>query len=858
MKEQKLTFGIGANIKGNFTSSFSKASETMINLNSALNKINGIQKQNTTTLQKYMKTISSSSALLKPLKNELKSLSETMESSKSKMQQLEEKIKKGGRGSKSAAREYTKLKNEVHRLQNEYDKKLSNANKIESKIEKEREEVQKLTESYKKNAIALKKVEALKKVHSLANKSGEIGKNISSAGTKIAGAGAIGMGALTPSIYAAIKAESSFADVKKQFDFKDKDDENNFKKKLEDLVTEKKLAVSIPELYAAAAAAGQSGIGKDEAINYVEQGIKTGIAFDVGKDEASKSLFMLKNAFNLTFEKLSNLTDVINMLGNTTGANAADITDFVSRVGNIGTVAGFTTDQIAALGATLIEQGMTPEIAATGAEKLMGSMTKGFAASKSQQQAFNMLGLDSEYLAKSAQTDAEGTILKIFDRLGKLRADKQGAVITLLFGEEGKRGATGVLKNKDQLLSNLKNSKNKNLYSGSIQQEADIRGNTMENKLQVLKSILDIRMAKMGEILFPDLENLLKQFGNILESVEKFQKENPKLFSGLVKGVAYGSAALLGLGATAKIVSFGVGSLSKVFEVYGWLIEKEVALKGKTALLKLLATSKTVFVGLGTGLKTTALAVSGFLKTATIGLARFGVSLLANPITWYVAAIMAVVGAGYLLYKNFDLIKEKSKEAWAAIIQACQPVMDMWNTIKGKVAEVYVSWKDGAIDFKNSFKEALNGVFSWVTEKFQTLLNLKDKFLNFASNTWNSGKKIVKNIPGFADGGIVNNPTLAMIGEGNYSETIIPHNKNQRSLNLWEKTGKIIGAYDKNNNTVQHYNSPIQFTFAPTIHSNDSKSIEKEIEKQKDLAFREFEKMYERLIKEKQRRGYGR
>ena len=51
-------------------------------------------------------------------------------------------------------------------------------------------------------------------------------------------------------------------------------------------------------------------------------------------------------------------------------------------------------------------------------------------------------------------------------------------------------------------------------------------------------------------------------------------------------------------------------------------------------------------------------------------------------------------------------------------------------------------------------------------------------------------------IPQFALGGIVNSPTLAWVGEGGSSESIIPHNSSQRSLNLWEKTGRLIGAYE--------------------------------------------------------------
>lgn len=983
MAERKLTFGIGANINSGFNASFSKASDTIISLNSVIEKLSTTNKQSTATVQKLMKSISSSTASLKPMKTELETLKKTMDSSKYKMQQLDEKVQQGGRGSKSAAREYNKLKNEVNRLQDEYNKKLSNANKIESQIKKEREEVEKLTESYKKNTKQIEIAEKVKNMHKYADKSKAVGGAVSSAGTKMAATGAVGIGAITPSVYAAIKAESAFADVKKQFDFKDKEEEESFKKQLEALVKDKKLAVSIPELYAAAASAGQSGLGQDEAIKYVEHGIKTGIAFDIGKDDASKSLFMLRNSFKLTYDDVVKLTDIINMFGNTTGANAAEVTDFVSRVGNIGTVAGFSTGQIAALGATLIEQGMSPEIAATGAKKLMGAMTKGFAATKSQQEAFNMLGLDSEYLAKSAQKDAEGTMLKIFDRLGKLGKDKQGAVITLLFGEEGLRGAAGVLENKDKLISNLKNSKNKELYSGSIQQESDVRGNTIENKMQVLKSILDIRMAKMGEILFPDLEKILNKFGDILDVVEKFQKENPKLFSGLVRGVAYGSVALLGLGATAKIVGFGISGLSPVFKGIGWLIEKEVASKGKSALLKLLTSSKSLFVGLGTGLKTASFAIGGFLKGAIAGVAKFGVALLANPITWYVAAIMAVVGAGYLLYKNWDLIKEKGKEVWDSVVKSCEPVFEMWNNIKGKAQETYASWSEGVDNFKEGFKESLDGIYNWATERFKNISELKNSLMDKAKtsydagkeyvqvklskvmevgpsyakniamstipilrlikagymlyenwdelkakggelwdsiikscepivniwdsikekpknlfkswledvtsfknllkealddtfnwitnkfkgisnlkeligNTWSTGKDFLKNnIPGFAEGGFVGTPTLAMVGEGAYSESIIPHNRSQKSLNLWETTGRLIGAYDRKEKEIStSSNDTIHFTFAPVV--NDAKTASREIERQRDDAFREFEKMYDRLKKEKRRRGHGR
>ena len=64
MKEKKLTFGIGANINSGFSASFSKASDTIISLNSVIEKLSTTNKQSTATVQKLMKSISSSTASL--------------------------------------------------------------------------------------------------------------------------------------------------------------------------------------------------------------------------------------------------------------------------------------------------------------------------------------------------------------------------------------------------------------------------------------------------------------------------------------------------------------------------------------------------------------------------------------------------------------------------------------------------------------------------------------------------------------------------------------------------------------------------------------------------------------------------
>lgn len=62
---------------------------------------------------------------------------------------------------------------------------------------------------------------------------------------------------------------------------------------------------------------------------------------------------------------------------------------------------------------------------------------------------------------------------------------------------------------------------------------------------------------------------------------------------------------------------------------------------------------------------------------------------------------------------------------------------------------------------------------------------------------------VIGAIPGFAKGGVVSSPTLAWIGEGGDTETIIPHNNAARSKALWVGAGHALGMFDAMKNQGQ-------------------------------------------------------
>lgn len=865
VKQLAISFGVGATIAGGFYKVFSKAEAAIESINKKTNQI----KKNQSDLKKYEKL----QLLRKDTRSEINYSQKELVKLKNEMELTAKKTGKNSKESKDLARQYVILQNKIDILKDKQRKNIEEIKETSKRLKEQNisikdtansyKELEKQAERYNKALSKYQKSEAIKKR----------GESISQKGNSVFKTAGIATGIGAGTLYGAIKAESAFADVKKQFDFETKEIEEKFKNNLQKIVTEKKIAISLEDLYGMAANAGQSGLSQEEALDYIEAASKMAVAFGMNRDEASKYMFNWKNAFGMDINQLKELTDQINILGNNTGATEGQISEFITRLGNIPKLAGMAENQTAALGASLIEMGMAPEVAATGAKKLLNVLSKGMAASKPEKQALEMLGLDSEYLAVMAKKDSEKTMEVVFKSLSKAKSEQQSAIMTILFGEEGKVAGANILASFEKYKKNLNLVKDKNQYQGATEKEYSNRENTTENKLQVLKTKFDILKADFGTELLPFLEEGMKYVSNILGTITKFMKENPEGFKKFIKTLVYGTGALYSLGTGLKVVGAGFKVYSGITKFAGVAIEKDFI--GKTVkgfnLLK----------------KVTGNSFASFGKAAVKG-----IGMLSSPVGLTIIGITALVAAGYYLYKNWDKVKKKASELkdkvielvdkywylmgpFGHIVKAGRMIYQNWDTIKLKASELkekLVEMVMRGIENFNSFKEKakkLLGIpFDYMAQKIEKLKNagkeLKDYFLkifedikNFSITGYikNKFNKVEENsIPGFATGGIVSSPTLAMVGEGAYSEAIIPLNNDKNSLNLWEKTGKLIGAYENNTNQ-NSYSNEIKFTYAPVITTNNVHGVREALESDAKLKYEEFKSYFERYEREKFRRG---
>ena len=830
----------------------------------------------------------------KKLKAELVTVSDKLQSGKNNFSKLEKEISENNKETNSLTKQYENLENKMEKLKNTQRKNNEEFEKTKKALEEQNVSVKDIAKSYgeleKKASSYNKALKAYQKTESIKNKAA----TISGKGTTALKTAGVVTGLVAPTLNSAIRAESAFADVKKQFDFATKEDEEKFKSDLQKIVTEKNIAIDLEDLYEMAANAGQSGLKEDEAISYIEEAAKMAVAFNMNRDEASKYMFNWKNAFGMDLTQLKELTDQINILGNNTGATEGQISEFVTRLGNIPKLAGMAENQTAALGASLIEMGMAPEVAATGAKKLLNVLSEGMNADKSEREAFEILGLDPEYLAAMSVKDSEKAMDLIFSKLSKVEETRKAAVFSMLFGEEGKTAASNILGAYEKYSQNMALVKNKENYQGATDKEYQNRADTTENKLQVFKTQLEILKADFGTELIPFLQEGLKTITPFIQNLTKMMKENPEGFKSLVKTLVYGTGALYGFGLGLKSISLGMNVYAGYTKLAGKITEKQ--------LLKKLLDSKKIFLnGLKNIEKIGILTISKISKGAKFlvsGIGKYApkmVSMLTNPIGLAIMGITALVVAGYALYKNWDTVKQKASELkqkigevidkyWymlgpiGYLIKAGKSIYENWDTIKLKASELkekLVNMVMNGIENFNEFKDkavAVLGIpFDYMKQKVEDLKNvgkeLKDYFLgifeeikNFsitgaiksgASYLWERGKEF---IPGFATGGIVNSPTLAMIGEGGYSEAVIPLNNDVNSLNLWEKTGRLIGAYE-NTGSQSSYNNEFKFTYAPVVTASNAEGVKEVLENDARMKYEEFKAYFDRYEREMFRRG---
>lgn len=528
----------------------------------------------------------------------------------------------------------------------------------------------------------------------------------------------------------AIQAEARMAEVSKVVDFEDANGFKLLQRDISALVTSGGLAGTANGMMDIIAAAGRMGVvdenlpdaeKRKQLLAFAEDATKMSVAFGISADDAGTTLARWRENLNLSHDQAMALADTVNFLGNTMATNEADILQVINRQGVVAKTAGLAENEIAALSATILAAGASPEIAATGMKNFTNALVKGESLTKRQRGVFQELGIDAEQMAVRMQTDATGGIMSVLEAFQQVDAHRRNALVGALFGEEAKGAIMPLIANTDMLRQSFANTADATAHLGLMEEEYRRQAETTLAQRRRLLQYQNAVSTTIGNALLPMLNELMETIMPVIGQITEWAAQNPEL----IEQLGWVVAGLFGFKLASLALRFALLPLFSVVgggvRAFGLMQLALATLAGRSplklgSLVKPLVwgpalipkLTKAAFVTLAVGSK---LAVSALVKPLAWGarhvppinwVARAGAlswTRLIRPLVWAAFRFIPVIGwlslAGALAW-NF-LIKPLGWDKYLPSIE--------WDTIVGSL-----SWRGNVpvIDW-SEFASA----FSW-------------------------------------------------------------------------------------------------------------------------------------------------
>ena len=724
--------------------------------------------------------VAGASETMSILSKAAKSLNEVKDSTEDlvKTQKKLENLDKVAEAYKNANSEYNKAAKNLEQLRKAYAKsnnvtaefkeQVKNAEKQVDKLNKQKERQKHVFEAarsalenegiklegYKKKLKEvneeLKKQEKLKKDLSKAQAISDMGDAFSKKGSEQLRRGAATGAALAIPVKFYMDVEESQADLRKILG-------KEAEKYYDDLAElSKNGPLSQIEINEIAGSLAQSGIKGEDIVAYSDMAGKMKVAFDISTDEAGTFLAKTKEQLNLSKDELFSYMDTLNMLSNNYSVTAAQLADVSARTGGFAKSINLSKESNMAFATSLISTGVTAEQTSTVLGKLYSELSQG-ANTKNKAAALEQLGFDPRTINKEMAENAEGTILKVLEKIKNSNVADKSALISDIFGSDKSviNGLSVLSENLDGVKEKLDKAKQAVSENEKVNGEYEDRLNTLTNQLKIFRNNAFNALADIGKSIAPELKETLNTLKEFAGKVANFIKENPKLVAFIVKMVAGFAAMNLGMGVANKLL---LGPFAKGV---GWLY-KFGAFKSKGgvffALKKMFPLASKVF---GTFVK-----IGTFLGGKFIGIIKavglaLKVAFTANPVGLIIAAIVAVIAIFVLLYKKCEwfrkgvdkawkAIKEGFKATWTWIKNKFHALMELGAKVWAKIKEykalfipfigIFVvlyqkcEWfRNGVNAIWKAIKNAFSNTWQWIKDKFNALLEI-------GSNAWNGLK----------------------------------------------------------------------------------------------------------------------
>ena len=292
--------------------------------------------------------------------------------------------------------------------------------------------------------------------------------------------------------------------------------------------------MQLDSLYEISAIAGQLGIkGKENLLEFTQSVQRIAKTSKLTAEQAGEGFAKLANSLQEPIKNIEKLTSTFTILASSTTASEDKLLDFTQRLAGAGKTLGLTTAQIAGIGATLNDVGLTAEVAGTAMSQVFQKILT------DTDKLVNTLHLDAKSFKDAIQNEPVKAVEMLLQALGKL--DKQARIQALKDLQMSGSGLSSTLlklsANTDKLTRNIgiaTDGYNKGTYTIN---EFSIATKGLATTQQQLSDQIKQTSASFGKLLAPSVEKVSQTFILLLKDIQKHNQgvvEAVKVVGGLV------------------------------------------------------------------------------------------------------------------------------------------------------------------------------------------------------------------------------------------------------------------------------------------------------------------------------------
>lgn len=470
-------------------------------------------------------------------------------------------------------------------------------------------------------------------------------------------------------------------------------------------------------------------------------------------------------AFGLSADKSTHFADILAQSSSKSNTSVGLMGETFKYVAPIAGTLGYSAEDTAIAVGLMANAGIKGSQAGTALRASLSNLAK---PTKDMQSAMDKLGI--------SLTDSNGTMKPLSTVMDDMRRgfspltkEQKAYYASTIFGQEAMSGMLAIVETSKQDYDNL--TKSINNAGGTAKKMADIMNDNLKGKIGELGGAVEELGIDMFTILAPSFEKGIEFARSLVENFSKLDDTTKKtvlkfalfamalgpLITGFsmatgglslfTKGLSfiskYNAFLSIGKGATeaGKGIQFITGSFGKLKS--GMLAIKTLGFKG------------AIVQGLGAG------------KAA---LAGFTTSILPIIIT-----IGLLIVAGYLLYKNWDMVKSKGVEfinslqnKFTEFVPTVQGLWENLKTIFLALLPVFSGVLGGIIGGLGSFIGSLVGVVGGIITIFKGITDfLVGVFTGNWQKAWDGILGIFKGVVSTIEaifGGVMNTINGAING----------------------------------------------------------------------------------------------